>query len=884
MRSDDRKFSRHGGACTLVLFLLASCGGGGSGEVSSPHATGSSPATAAAAPAITAPVTAVAEPSVSPAVSELVSTTASAADYWSNPQTWNGATPAAETDVVIPAGKTVYLDVSPPPIKTLTVDGTLIFLDRDISLTADNIMVHGRLEIGSEAAPFTSRAVITLRGAPTDVSLMGMGSKLLGVMGGGVLDIHGAAPTPTWVRLVKNATPGTQTLYVDNLPNWKVGDRIVISSTDYDAAQAEVATIASISGYTVQLTAPLKYLHWGEVEAYDPEQPFFLQERAEVGLLTRNIVVRGDDSSATSGFGGQVMIHGTGVARIENAEFTLMGQKGRIGRYPLHFHLNQRGPESYIRGNSIHRSFNRCVTVHGTHGVRVTDNVAYDALGHCYFLEDGIETKNVFERNLGLLVRKPKVGEHVLPSDISLEGPAVYWITNPDNIVRNNAAAGSEGTGFWYALPVNPTGLSKTSTVWPRRTPLGAFENNVSHSNADSGLFVDKGPRPDGTLETAAYAPSIKLNSGNWLPVKAEFRGLLTYKNRVRGAWVRGWLITVSDAVIADSAIAFTFANDANTLKNSRIIGESRNMGTPAAGEATGTNGRSLPLPKAPQTPLAGFEQYDGPNYAENVSFYNYTPATLLAKGIPVNRPAGAFSALRYTSFFMHPENTLNNARYLNANQVHLETRPFPVSPNPAYHYGQDGYRSVVMYDKTGSTTGTADSYIVTHDSFLLTNGCRYVAKWNADICGKEPFGQLYFKNLDNPGVLRVGPLTLTRKDNGSAFKLRGTPSDPKPNSHFPAVVLANRQYDAAFDVVPKSMEVSLRYRKPGDWATVSLAYPHASARIVRSATGAVLSPVNTLSGLNGSNYYFDAARKLLHVKLVVPAGTHQDVVSISAQ
>ena len=34
-----------------------------------------------------------------------------------------------------------------------------------------------------------------------------------------------------------------------------------------------------------------------------------------------------------------------------------------------------------------------------------------------------------------------------------------------------NAAAGSQGIGFWYALPEQPTGPSAGSADRPRRTP-----------------------------------------------------------------------------------------------------------------------------------------------------------------------------------------------------------------------------------------------------------------------------------------------------------------------------------------------------------------------------------------------------------------------------
>ena len=50
--------------------------------------------------------------------------------------------------------------------------------------------------------------------------------------------------------------------------------------------------------------------------------------------------------------------------------------------------------KSYVKGNSIHHSYNRAITMHGIHYLRVIENVAYHIMGHTYFMEDGIETKN----------------------------------------------------------------------------------------------------------------------------------------------------------------------------------------------------------------------------------------------------------------------------------------------------------------------------------------------------------------------------------------------------------------------------------------------------------------------------------------------------------
>ena len=47
-----------------------------------------------------------------------------------------------------------------------------------------------------------------------------------------------------------------------------------------------------------------------------------LDERAEVGLLTRNIVIRGDNVQAKSRMGGHVIVTDTAQARVDGVELT----------------------------------------------------------------------------------------------------------------------------------------------------------------------------------------------------------------------------------------------------------------------------------------------------------------------------------------------------------------------------------------------------------------------------------------------------------------------------------------------------------------------------------------------------------------------------------
>ncbi len=55
--------------------------------------------------------------------------------------------------------------------------------------------------------------------------------------------------------------------------------------------------------------------------------------------------------------------------------------------------------DSLVKGNSVHNSYARVLTIHASHFLSVFDNVAFRAAGHNIFLEDGIETNNHIENN-----------------------------------------------------------------------------------------------------------------------------------------------------------------------------------------------------------------------------------------------------------------------------------------------------------------------------------------------------------------------------------------------------------------------------------------------------------------------------------------------------
>lgn len=82
----------------------------------------------------------------------------------------------------------------------------------------------------------------------------------------------------------------------------------MIASTSFDHREAERRTITGINGNTITLDAVLEYQHFSGVENYGSDK---LEMRAEVGLLTRNIKMMGDEESQVSNYGSHLMLAGS---------------------------------------------------------------------------------------------------------------------------------------------------------------------------------------------------------------------------------------------------------------------------------------------------------------------------------------------------------------------------------------------------------------------------------------------------------------------------------------------------------------------------------------------------------------------------------------------
>src|SRR6202158_5053136 len=684
------------------------------------------------------------------------SSTASA-KRWSDAATWpDKKVPGKDAIVTIGRDMDVVLDVTPPALHGLTINGKLSFADnKDLELTTEWIMVHGELEIGTEAKPHTHQATITLTDNIKDEDFGGLGGNDRSdrgiMMMGGTLNLHGTQKN-SWTKLSKTADAGSNSIEVLNAAGWRAGDVIVLASTDFDAHQAERRTIAAISGNKITLDKKLDYMHFGKIT-------FDVDERGEVGMLSRNIVVQASPDADKTLFGGHIMAMGGSKMFVEGVELNRMGQNMHLARYPIHWHLIGDAQGQYIRNSAIHDTYSRCVTVHGTNYLDVENNVTYNNIGHCFFLEDAVEHGNQFVHNLGILTKchpdAPCVPTNLAPfgttggrnfdtagqdvKDILLPSDntaSTFWITNPDNIYRDNVAAGSDSTGFWFALPVNGTGKfagteigAKTS---PRRTRVREFKGNTAHSNFDSFL-MDRGPRPDGHFATGGHNSVADPADANSPQVESVIEDYTAYKNRNGGLWTRGEMHTYKNLRLADNAIGYTHATAlsgrsafTSRVVDSLFVGETENIGNPKTPSEM-AYGRSLPFPDLPDFPIRGYEFYDYRHELDNDTFVNYQDNA--------TRKTGAISYLLFTSFGMSSNNTIQRAKFVNAKPVYFPPMEYKWSNDD---YGNGSYQTSVFNDKDGSVSGVPNSYILINDAndgIAIDEACEIKPTWHAAVC-----------------------------------------------------------------------------------------------------------------------------------------------------
>jgi hypothetical protein len=409
----------------------------------------------------------------------------------------------------------------------------------------------------------------------------------------------------------------------------------------------------------------------------------------------------------------------------------------------------------------VHTNFQRCITLHGSLGLLVENNVAFNATGHCYFIEDGWERSNILRNNIGIMARNMPPGT-LLESDSSPFGASMFWVTNANNSLLNNVAVGSQ-FGYWYAPGKHPAGPVAASLPfwknWPFYEPMpaGYFSGNRAHSVRNSGLFLDDGikfnpapgdplgavvhglgykPRflekvfsyPDFSGQFAANLDAMQTDFSKLADLEfwiervapaywAVFEDLTVYKARGFGVWSRGGHQRITNSRFADCAVGASFPATPALVDNSIFIGDSPNVGTPPFPFWHGS--RSRPNYNVGNVPIAGIENYDntGPSYSIRNKFYNYTSDQISSDSLRLAaavKQVGGFNGKEPSNLYL-------------ANKFFSVEAPVlgGLSSNPGL--------ASTYFDSDGTLTGVCGAAVVSEANPILRDpACSYRPKWTS--------------------------------------------------------------------------------------------------------------------------------------------------------
>ncbi|TKK65006.1 hypothetical protein FC093_21115 [Ilyomonas limi] len=429
---------------------------------------------------------------------------------WSDKTTWGGVVPDANDTAFIASGHIVTLDTN-VVVAGLNVSsgGTLQFsAAKSTTLQSNkNVVIEGLLKM----RPSSAKVVQTLQfinvaeskfvGSTMDPVASDVG---LWVMGAGKMDVSGTAKK-SWTNATDSVKKGATSFTVKDATGWQVGDEVMIAPmeqpnfnpTDWDDNTAtlidyflvkfECRIITAISGNKVSFKDALQYDHTAVVSNIDSSLGnSYRKWTPEVANLSRNVKIQGTKGStdAYASFKrAHIFIRSTAAQSIRYMEGKYLGPRKYqdasrptlvTGRYGLHFHHCEDGSRgSVVEGCVMAHIGTRCYVPHVSHGIKMRNNVAFDALEEAFWYDfQDISHDCIWDKNLMAAIRL---------NGVSLSSTGMMLGQGDGNKARNNVAVYANGgelhnNGGCYKWEADAEG------VW-------VFENNIAHS-CTSGIFV----------------------------------------------------------------------------------------------------------------------------------------------------------------------------------------------------------------------------------------------------------------------------------------------------------------------------------------------------------------------------------------------------------
>ena len=562
-------------------------------------------------------------------------------------------------NVWVPAWRTLILDHTPPRLSAITVEGTLIINGPHVELHATSIHVKGGTLLVCEhrcagsvctcAAPLSphKRVEIVLYGEQTwqyEVSTYYPNAQYprarrqipaeeKSLQNNGELNLWGYSRSHSWAEVAETADVGATSIVVGASVDWDQGDQIAIATTDYDSTHTETRAVKNATrvsnGVRLDLDGPpLKYRHVAVVESYGNKLKMKnISMRAEVALLTRNVVVRSGDAAgymntSDSRMGARVATFDleekfqyqfgdfrktfTGRSKMSNVELRECGRQARVTTRPgpilrtvvmaearpaVSYGENGRGgPRHLIVNCSIVDSYGTGMVKHGCvsdyrlfrqdgkwvsvacrdSGISAAFNVVLRSVGPSFMhvaagKSDGRGRGEPLTRFVGNVAMSMRAPVH---SESFTNLAAAFDLPpNYGLIVQGNVVAGSERVGFKVGGHRNCRGGTTTD---------GIFLDNRAHS-CFFGVFLrpSKGSQCDRvqglTLyriwEFAVYVAKFTVSQLVFVDLRIADANTAILVNMMDGPSLQSHLFADTTVSIEDSLLVGRSAGNAECLR-----------------------------------------------------------------------------------------------------------------------------------------------------------------------------------------------------------------------------------------------------------------------------------------------------------------------------
>jgi hypothetical protein len=330
-------------------------------------------------------------------------------------------------------------------LENVTFDEDVVVPDGETWLIGANVKIAGNLRTNGGTIAMRPGSSLHFLGAnPDDYVGGGMGyedqfANDIGLWVGhhGVLDIRGT-PKTGWNRTGQDAT-------------WNADDEYWIAPTDVGDFE------------------PRRWHPGDPVPQVDPRVP-----ATEVMNVTRDVLIEGP---------GHIHIHSQKPQRIEYVRLEGLGVSREggpvVGRYALHLHHGGDGTQgTVIRGVAATNSLGRVFVPHGSHGIRMIDNVSVNSWAEALWWDLGDHTNDLFVDRLA-------VSGVNFPRDVyggTTRFDAVRLVSGSNMTMQNSVVSGARGNRLSVGWHWNTSQAHRNPAKWEFN------EGNVAHNNEGAGI------------------------------------------------------------------------------------------------------------------------------------------------------------------------------------------------------------------------------------------------------------------------------------------------------------------------------------------------------------------------------------------------------------